>query len=664
MRRGTFGVLWRNQVCANCLFGLLAFWMFLLGCRASIAQEEADAADAGYRSSVSLLSDAVQGMVAVENVPRLRETWQKTSLSQMQHDPKLREFIELNQSQFEAHAARIGLQTGLQLKDLLEAVSGEFVIAWLRFDAPKRPFSVAVLADTRGRDNQRNSLLKKMDDALRKRGATSATAALPGNGEMLVYTLPQKRGQLLVERAVVATIAGRLIITDRPETTTALVGALGEPQPGGLEQAKDFSQTFTHIASAHQQGEPVSADAPTIRWFARPIGMGMIARELAEVDRGRQVDILKLLQNQGFDAVKSIGGKFYFATEHYDVFHRGYVYAPPTVATAERYKLAARVLQFPNQEMPAPPSWVLPTAATFLQISWKMREAFWATESLVDEAFGSNVFRPALDGIREDKNGTQIDIENDIVANFTEDFYVMTENLVSEQGIQERAVSAIRIKNPARVAEVLDRAFSTDKDAERYDYPDHTIWEVRPSEDAAKDFEIDDGDFGFELETDVAEEDEPANQPLLDRSAFTVIDDYLMFSSHPELLVAVVEQSRQATPGLGEVDDYRRVIEAIEREGGQSRAFQRIIRNNLSWRAKYQLLQQGKFAESDSLLATVLRRIRERSETAQNREELKLDMSKLPPFEMVEKYLQPAGGYVSTTEDGWSIASFLLRKQD
>ena len=56
--------------------------------------------------------------------------------------------------------------------------------------------------------------------------------------------------------------------------------------------------------------------------------MARILRESLEVDRGNQVDIVKLLENQGFDAIKAAGGIVALAGEKYQFLHRGAILAP------------------------------------------------------------------------------------------------------------------------------------------------------------------------------------------------------------------------------------------------------------------------------------------------------------------------------------------------
>src|SRR5690606_2505634 len=159
------------------------------------------------------------------------------------------------------------------------------------FEAPQRPLSVAMLADTRGRDGQLAAMLEKIDQELRGRDAKVTAADVRGS-RATVYTLPRKQGQLVVENLVILVLDGRLIISDRLETVNELAAAAQEGRTDGLEQSKDFQAVFSQSDAAHQKNaeagaaEADTADedaaagdaAPSVLWFARPIGMGMIAR--------------------------------------------------------------------------------------------------------------------------------------------------------------------------------------------------------------------------------------------------------------------------------------------------------------------------------------------------------------------------------------------------
>lgn len=625
----------------------------------ALAQEETPAV-AEFAPAVSFLPASTQGFLEFENLPALAERWQQTSLADLQHDPAMQEFIETQRDLITEKLMELGVRTGVNWSDLRAAISGEVVLAWMRFETPTRPFSVALLADTRGRTSQREALLEKIDASLRNRGAKVSRSTIRGESAT-IYNLPQKKGQLGVERLGVVTVAERVIISDRVETLAGMISAALDGRPDGLVSLPAYQQVFGHPSMSVSESDQAGNTLPRVRWFARPIEMGKILRELANVDRGNQVDILKLLSDQGFDVLQSAGGSVYVATEFYDLLHRGFLFAPPTAPGPERYEKAARVLQFPNAKMTDIPAWVLPTAASYLQVNWKTEEAFWALETLIDAAFDSEVFRPTLEGLKIDEN---LDIPGDIISNLKDGLIIITDNVIKEDLQRERVAGAFPLSDPTTVATVVNRTMENDPDIFQLDYPHHVIWEVRPSE--AEDIIFDVEDFGFGFDDEPAVASNKKSEPLMERWGITVFDGYLMFASHAEMLVDLVEHKRSGQGSFADQPAFERVRTAILREGGEERAMERIVRTDMAWRIKYELVRNRKFLESDSLLASLIRRLIERAEQAETEipaaQPPKIDTSKLPPFQDIRQHVQPGGGFMKTTDSGWIINQFLLRK--
>ncbi len=667
MRLCTFrmGRLSQNTTFLWVLSGLCCY--LALAPRTAMAQAEAQPATeaaatsvAEFAPAVSFLPTSTQGFLEFENLPALAERWQQTSLADLQHDPAMQEFLETQREVIAEKLMELGVRAGINWTDLRAAISVEVVLDWMRYEAPTRPFSVALLADTRGRQSQREALLEKIDTSLRARGAKVSRSTIRGESAT-IYNLPQKKGQLGVERLGVATVAQRVIISDRVETLAGMISAAMDGRPEGLISLPAYQQVFAHPSMLERATDQAGQELPRVRWFARPIEMGKILRELANVDRGNQVDILKLLSDQGFDVLQSAGGSVYLATEFYDLVHRGFLFAPPTVPGPERYEKAARTLQFPNSEMSSIPAWVLPTAASYLQVNWRTKEAFWAVESLIDAAFDSEVFRPTLEGLKVDEN---LDIPGDIISNLRDGLIIITDNVTINGLPRERVAGAFPLSDPTTVATVVNRTLENDPDIFKLDYPHNVIWEVRPSETEDIDFDVEDFGFGFE------EAPAPAanlkSEPLMERWGITVFDGYLMFASHAEMLVELVEHKRSGQGSFADQPAFERVRTAIVREGGEERAMERIVRTDMAWRIKYELVRKRMFLESDSLLASLIRRLIERAEQAETEipdaQPPKIDTSKLPPFQDIQQHVQPGGGFMKTTDSGWIINQFLLRK--
>ena len=191
--------------------------------------------------------------------------------------------------------------------------------------------------------------------------------------------------------------------------------------------------------------------------------------------------------------------------------------------------------------------------------------------------------------------------------------------------------------------------------------PDVEIWRVQRGE-GGDDFDTElfgDLELGLEEETD-----EPP--PLLDHWAIALVNKgpgsespYLMFSSHPDLLVLAAKRIQEgAKKGVASLPQVQAVTASLTELGCESPVFDRVVRTRLSLRAKYQLFRQGKLKESDSILASLARRMFEDEEGSQPDP---LNAAKLPPIEQIEKHLPDGGSFFESIDEGWSMTGFLLK---
>lgn len=293
----------------------------------------------------------------------------------------------------------------------------------------------------------------------------------------------------------------------------------------------------------------------------------------------------------------------------------------------------------------------------------KIEEAFWASETLINEALGDDIFRDIIDGIRDDEDGPQIDIAKDVLPNLDDQVVIITDNTLPVDIGSERMLVAVKISDANKIKEVIQKAMEVEPDAKQVEaFEGAEIWQVERG-GGDEDFDEDifnDLDLGFEEE--VVEE----APPLLDNWAIATVDkgpgsdsSYLMFSNNAALIVEAAERIRKGNDaGLATEDSIKRVLTAHRELGCVTPSLDRCVRLKLALRAKYELLKQGKLKESGSVLASFYRRFVE-AEGSENTEPP--DISKLPALEEIEKYFPDGGSFVETTENGWSLTSFLLK---
>ena len=586
----------------------------------------------------------------------------ETYAGKLRDEELVKPFFDAQRERFREYLASVNNKIGIRLDDLYAIASGEAVFSWLPFPNDKRrPYSLCLVADIRDRKAKTDDALATIDQDL-KAGGWSRTDITHRGEQVRVYNATPKPGQLKVEQIAICANNVRIVASDRDTVVTDFLDAVaGEPTGKSISEEPEFQKVYAHSTKLIQPPMDAQGGTLVIEWFARPFAMGRIIREALEVDRGNDIDIIKLLENQGFQAVTSAGGMFVINGRTYDFLHKGVVRA------TRPFEKAARMLQFDQAPLEPIPTWVGPQTASFNRLRVRIEDAFWASGSLIDEALGDEIFDDMIEGIYKDKDGPQIDIKNDVLPNLDNQVLLLTDNVLPEDVNSERMLVAIRLRDAEKIKVAIQKAMEVEPDATKMETPELKgidVWRVEPGQSGDEDF---DAELFGDLDDFEDEETDDEPLPLLDQWAIAVVPQgpgsdvpYLMFSSHPELLITMASRIQQgADDGLGSVPEVQKIVRALEDLGVDKPIFDRVVRTKLSLRVKYELLRQGKLQESGSVLAKLVQRVAEEDE--EGTEEGELDAKNLPPIAKIEKYLADGGSYIEETDDGWEITGFLLK---
>ncbi|MFG0288144.1 MAG: membrane or secreted protein [Rhodopirellula sp. JB044] len=609
-----------------------------------------------YLSGLRLLPADAAGVAWVADMPVLVESWKKTTLHELGQDDVMKPLVEANLGADGALWSKIGDKIGVRPKDLYEIASGEVVVGWLPFENDRRrPSCLCVIADTRGKHQQAIAVAERIDQDLKADGATRKDVEKFGE-TIRIYQPKTRPGQLKIEQVVISVTEDRVIASNRDSVVMDILEAI--PQDG-LTDSVEQSPLFQTVAKQVSDRMEVKTPGSTLQWYVRPLAMGRILRDVAKVDRGNKVKILNLLENQGFDAIQAMGGTVVVRQDEFDLLHRGYVHAPPVTDQPDRYRLAARVLQFPNGNLQELPGWIPKSTASVTQMNWKMEEAFWALESLVNEAFNDKIFRPTIAGIRDDEEGPQIDIEKNVMPNLGEHLLLLTDNTEPITVDSERLLVAIEVIDQDVIANAIEKAMEVEPDVLLVDVVEGVdIWKVQRGEGEIEEEAFFD-DFGSDEDM---QEEQP---PLLDTWAIAMVGKgpgsdkpYLMFSSHVDFLVEIATRIQSgAGDGLDEQPEIVELLKMTQEFGGKQPSIQRVVRLRESLQAKYELQRRGELRDNDSVLATIIRRLFQ----ADEQEEIQRpNATKWPPYSEVKDFFKNASSYVETTDTGWSLNAFLL----
>jgi hypothetical protein len=85
-------------------------------------------------------------------------------------------------------------------------------------------------------------------------------------------------------------------------------------------------------------------------------------------------------------------------------------------------------------------------------------------------------------------------------------------------------------------------------------------------------------------------------------------------------------------------------------------------RTDEEFRPNYELLRNGEMAKSETAFGKLLNKLLGDDKEGSVRKQ-RIDGSKLPEFDIVRRYLGPAGAFMVAQDDGWLLTGFTLRKQ-
>ncbi len=622
---------------------------------------------AGFAPSETVFPATTRIWISVPDPRGLKERFDHTQYGQLLKDPQMKPFVESVREQARsAGQQRLG-RLGLTIEDLGSVPGGEVALGVIE---PKPGTLAAVLlVDTTGHSDAANALLATVDARLLERKATKQTPAGEDAAAVTVYTLPAEATDSGMRHPLVAiaVLPEAIVVGDDPTVVTQTLQNLAAGRSDSLRTVASFQ------AVASRCEDQVPAHAAPLRWFVDPLGFAK-ALQAANPPREKRKgpDYVAILGRQGFDAVKALGGIIVFDDGIHELRHHTLIYAPPVEGrkpfAADRYKLAARMLQFPNTARLDPPTWVPRDVSSWVTMQWDMKTAFASAESLVDDVVGEKgVFEDVVASLKEDPDGPQIDVEKDLVGSLGTRVSVITDHTMPIDIDSERLVIAIEAIDSKKVAATVAKSMVTDPDMRKVEYDGHVIWELIDRTSAIPTLEIETPG----LAPAHTEEDHDSRgrrgklrereEKLLPHSAVTVAHGHLLIASHRDFLERVLSTSG-AEGTLTASADYELVTAELGRLFPGETALKSFGRGDESLRPTYEMLRRGEMPKSKSLMGQLLNGLLGDGKEGSVRSQ-KIDGSSLPEFAAIERYLGSAGVGMETVAEGWYIAGVALPRE-
>ena len=611
---------------------LLAGWLL---CQVAISQE--------LPKAIDLLPASTQAFTALPKSSEFIKNWRETQLGQLADDERMKDFWSNQQEELRRRLAAAGWQLSLKIEDLENLCSGQAALGLIsRPEVTEKPFSLALIVDVADRAEALEKFFQRVGvDMESQKGVLKKIDA---NGvEAKHYSIPKLSADGRARDSYFAVSKNQLLISDDLRSIQELIEAQSNPREDSLAKSELYTKIQQRIVRDKHTAE--------IEYFVKPLGLGKLLRSISAQKGKKQVDLLKLLEDQGFGSILAAAGSVQLAKEDLDMHHQGFV------LREEELPESVQILDFPNQKALVPPPWISAGSASVMGFSWNFTEAFPKLRGIVDAYIGDAQFDEILEQIKNDPQGPQIDIRKEILPHIGQEFYTVTEIIEPITPDSKRSLICIKLNDPEnKLYGVLNRYSKSEPGSSIEDVGDYRIWKFSNDEEEEEVIE-----FNNPGNKNANEEDDE-EKPLLNKWGVCIVDGYFVFASNPESLVQVIENAKnQAIHGdfekLSSVQSVRAMQEKLLSAEGQS--FSEIDLADRSAEMQYELFRQGILPQSRSLMAIIAERILKTDKSKPQ----EFQGSKLPPYEQVKHFFTPRGFVVRSEKDGWGIDAFILGKK-
>ena len=627
-----------------------------------IGPAAAASADTAFPPSEKIFPAATRGWVSISHGPEFRQRFNRTQYGLLLKDPAMKPFIESVRKQLESSSSgRLG-RLGLTLDDLLDVSGGEYALGAV--ESPSGKLATIVLVDITGHDAEARGLVDKMNQRMIEQRGTKVAAN--GGGPLTVYQLPvSENSGRTGEQRVAFTLSGRtLLVGDDPSLVAQVMGTLAQGRGDCVGALPAFNAVMGRCQSQ------VPATAAAVRWYVDPLPFAK-AYQATNPPREKRKgpDYVSILGRQGFDAVKGAGGVVVFDDGGHAMRHHTMVYAPPLPGrqpfAADRFDLAARMLQFPEVDAITPQPWVPRDVSGWTSLQFDLRNAFTTVESLVDDIVGEKgVYDDVIASVKEDPDGPQIDLEKDLVACLGNRVTLITDHATPIDIDSERMVIAVEAVDPARVAATVAKSMSIDPDRAKIDVQGNVAWELIDRSMAIPQLEVelpggavphaDHDDEAHRRRGKLREREEK----LMPHAVVTVANGHLFVASHRDILERVLA-TKGDVESLGSATDYAAVATELNRLLPGKASTRSFTREDEAIRPAFEMLRQGSMPKSKSLTGQLLNGILGDGKPGTVRTQ-RLDGSTLPDFELVRRYFGTVGVGMQSLPDGWYVTGVSL----
>jgi len=342
------------------------------------------------------------------------------------------------------------------------------------------------------------------------------------------------------------------------------------------------------------------SDEPLIKMFVNPIGLINSGISMAQATVPQAGMVVGFIPMLGFDGMKGWGGTIDFDEGDFEGIGSFFFYNDSS-------KGLMGIFNFPAAQL-APPKWVPASAGSYAVMNWNVLGAYTSIETLVDSFQGRGSVARFLE--QQANQGPMIHVKKDVIDHLDGKIHIVQgSSKEPEDGappIPEFFV-AFGLKDATKMKKTLAAAAKAGSSMEPREFNGETIYEVQqPGTDTVVSVAVTEGQLVITNDTSMIEQ--------------------LMRGGKSGQRTALVDSP-----------EYKKIAKFFPSKTSML-SFQR---SDVQLKMYYNLL---KSADPDVMDG--------------------LEVGKLPPFEVIAKYLQPSGGYTVPDKKGAKSVSYSLKRTE
>ena len=603
--------------------------------------------------------------VSVSNPTDLSQRFRRTLIGQLVNDESMQDFAHHLRDEVVNQVGDVENRLGVTLDELFDAAGGELAIAVVGHR--NRQPCLAMTLNISGKQAEADNAVAQIEQKLIEQGAKKSTSEQAGVS-LTRYDLPAREAVAgkpkRDARSVVYFQSGDLLVAvDRMEDVAGLVAAVA----GGASEPLRETASYQKVMQRCQQ-EPAGEQAD-IRWFVDPFAFDKARATMRMPDLlAEGKDLMTILGENGFQAIKAIGGHIGFSLDNErDIQHCSYIYAPGNpaagVSPAKRFGGSMRIADIPNRPDMDVERWTPRDIATYNTFNLNIQGVFDNLAPLFDAIAGwQNAFENTLTGFKDDPFGPKIDIRQEIIANLGSRVSMMTNYTLPVTPECQRYLFVLEVANPAALRTPIDKLMKSDR-AESRLLQGIQYWEVIPESEEPVDVgglpDFDDSLFEDPLQDDSAQQEAADTQ----NAAVCLHEGNLIVASDVEFLKQALfgVEPRESLAGS---EDFQFAMAQLGRLAPWERCAWSFSRNDETLRASYELTRLGKMPESRTFFGQLLNQALTTEEDEEKGivRKQRLDGGKVPSFEIARRYFGPSIRAAHTDNEGWLVVGVLLNK--